>query len=81
MQTRVALWASMTNLGWPAPQREPLSKAELIEEERIRQAMLEARKLASPEDFQTPCRSTRILIGTKVMDDGDSSTGSLSCTP
>jgi hypothetical protein len=65
MQTRVALWASLASFGWPTPPREPLSKAELIEEERVRRAMLEARKLASPEDFNTACRSMRILIGYK----------------
>jgi hypothetical protein len=69
MQIRVALWASLVNFGWPTPKREPLSKAELIEEERVRQAMVEARKLATPEDFQTPCRTTRVLIGYKSYEE------------
>ena len=66
MQARVSLWASLTGLGWPQPQREPLSKAELIEEERVRQAMLEARQFASAEDLQTPCRTSRVLVGYKA---------------
>jgi len=65
MQTRVSLWASLVSFGWSIPKREPLSKAELIEEERIRQAMLEARRMISADDFQSPCRTTRVLIGYK----------------
>ncbi|KAF8973505.1 S-adenosyl-L-methionine-dependent methyltransferase [Flammula alnicola] len=38
MQARVSLWCSLDNIGWPLPAREPLSKAELIEEERLREA-------------------------------------------
>ncbi|KAF8899036.1 hypothetical protein BD779DRAFT_1486712 [Infundibulicybe gibba] len=66
MQARVALWCSLTGLGWLFPSREPLSKAELIEEERIREGMLEARKHASVEDLQVPCRSIRVLVGYKL---------------
>ena len=39
MQSRVSLWCSLTGIGWVLPPREPLSKAELIEEERIREGM------------------------------------------
>jgi hypothetical protein len=42
-----------------------MSKAELIEEERLYQAMLEARRYASDEDCHTPCRSVRIFVGYK----------------
>jgi hypothetical protein len=66
MQARVSLWASLTGFGWPLPQREPLTKAELIEEERVRQAMLEARQFASAEDLQIPCRTSRVLVGYKA---------------
>jgi hypothetical protein len=66
MQARVATWASLTAMGWPQPQREPLTKAELIEEERVRQAMLDARQYVTAEDLQTPCRTSRILIGYKA---------------
>lgn len=65
MHARVSLWCSLSGLGWPIPPREPLSKAELIEEERIRRGMLEARKFASVDDFQIPCRAARVLVGYK----------------
>ncbi|KIY67197.1 hypothetical protein CYLTODRAFT_376545 [Cylindrobasidium torrendii FP15055 ss-10] len=65
MQTRVSLWCSLHNIGWPFPAREPLSKAELIEEERLRDAMTEARQYAPPEDLRLPCRTIRILVGYK----------------
>jgi hypothetical protein len=42
-----------------------MSKAELVEEERLYRAMLEARRFASEEDLYTPCRSVRILVGYK----------------
>ncbi|KAJ4485041.1 hypothetical protein C8J55DRAFT_453032 [Lentinula edodes] len=69
MQSRVSLWCSLHELGWPQPAREPLSKAELIEEERMREgmreALSEARRTASFEDQQLPCRSIRVLVGSK----------------
>ncbi|THV07518.1 S-adenosyl-L-methionine-dependent methyltransferase [Dendrothele bispora CBS 962.96] len=65
MFQRVALWNSLHDIGWMLPSREPLSRAELIEEERMREAMLEARQNAPQEDLQTPCRSVRVLIGFK----------------
>ncbi|KAF9225466.1 hypothetical protein BS17DRAFT_778631 [Gyrodon lividus] len=65
MQARISLWVSLRELGWAVPPREPLSKAELVEEERLYQAMLEARRFASEEDLQTPCRSVRIFVGYK----------------
>ncbi|KAF8846045.1 hypothetical protein BDN67DRAFT_12654 [Paxillus ammoniavirescens] len=65
MQARISLWYSLRELGWAVPPREPLSKAELVEEERLYQAMLEARRFASEEDLQTPCRSIRVFLGYK----------------
>ncbi|KAF9469862.1 hypothetical protein BDZ94DRAFT_1151510 [Collybia nuda] len=65
MQSRISMWCSLTGFGWPFPTREPLSKAELIEEGRIRDSMVEARKFASEEDQQNPCRSVRVLVGYK----------------
>ncbi|KAF5368561.1 hypothetical protein D9758_002245 [Tetrapyrgos nigripes] len=64
MFQRVSLWNSLLGMGWELPTREPLSRAELIEEERMREAMIEARRNAPPEDF-TPCRSVRALTGFK----------------
>ncbi|KAJ7070864.1 hypothetical protein C8F01DRAFT_1108121 [Mycena amicta] len=67
MQNRTSLWCSLTGIGWPFPPREPLSKAELIEEERIRAAMLEARTFADlEEDESSPCRAVRVLVGYKL---------------
>lgn len=65
MQARVSLWCSLADLGWPVPPREALSKAELVEEERLHNAMLEARQFASVDDVQAYCRSLRALVGTK----------------
>ncbi|KAH7886106.1 hypothetical protein F5I97DRAFT_2025859 [Phlebopus sp. FC_14] len=66
MQARISLWCSLSEFGWTVPAREPLTKAELVEEERLHQAMLEARRFASEEDLQTPCRSVRIFVGYKA---------------
>ncbi|KAF8913138.1 S-adenosyl-L-methionine-dependent methyltransferase [Gymnopilus junonius] len=63
MQIRISLWCSLSDLGWPLPAREPLSKAELIEEERMRENMIEARKQATQEEFDIPCRTVRVIVG------------------
>ncbi|KII93159.1 hypothetical protein PLICRDRAFT_99692 [Plicaturopsis crispa FD-325 SS-3] len=65
MQARVSLWCSLTEMGWTLPPREPLSKAELLEEERVHQAMLEGRRHAVEEDFEQVCRSMRVMVGFK----------------
>ncbi|KAF8560048.1 S-adenosyl-L-methionine-dependent methyltransferase [Imleria badia] len=65
MHARVSLWCSLAELGWPVPPREPLSKAELVEEERLHHAMLEARRFASEDDLLTYCRSVRSFVGSK----------------
>jgi hypothetical protein len=67
MQARISLWCSLSELGWSVPPREAMSKAELVEEERLYGAMLEARRFASEDDFYTPCRSVRIFVGYKDM--------------
>ena len=65
MRCRVALWYSLTRMGWNLPPQGPLTRAEIHEEDCLRQAMLDARKFASAEDMQKPCRSIRMLIGFK----------------
>lgn len=65
MHARVSLWCSLAEMGWPVPPREPLSKAELVEEERLHRAMLEARRFASEDDLLTYCRSVRSFVGSK----------------
>jgi len=69
MHIRISLWTSLTALGWTVPAREALSKAELLEEERIREGMLKALQHASDlkEVVQAPCRSVRVLIGHKAV--------------
>ena len=66
MKARVSHWCSLDNLGWPLPSREPLSKAELIEERRLHDNMIEARKYATVEELQIPCRSIRVVLGYKM---------------
>ena len=66
MKARVSHWCSLDNLGWPLPNREPLSKAELIEEKRLHDNMIEARKHATVEELQIPCRSIRVVLGYKM---------------
>lgn len=68
MRARISIWYSMTELGYSLPKREPLHKAELLEEERIRKAILDARAQASEEDFDVPCRVIRVFIGFKESD-------------
>lgn len=67
MHMRISMWSSLTGLGWPVPTREALSKAELIEEERIRESMQKAFQHVTNEEVQTPCRSVRVLIGYKSV--------------
>jgi hypothetical protein len=58
----------MTELGYSLPKREPLHKAELLQEERIRKAILDARTQAHEEDFDVPCRVIRVFFGFKESD-------------
>jgi len=66
MRMRMALWCSLKDIGWLVPPRETISKAEMIEEEHVRQTMLEARKYADPEDLWLPSRSVRVIVGHKA---------------
>jgi len=68
MRARISIWYSMTELGYNLPKREPLHKAELLEEERIRKAILDARARAREEDFDVPCRVIRVFVGFKQAD-------------
>jgi hypothetical protein len=65
MHCRVAFWYSLVGLGWEFPPPGPLSRAEILEEARLHQEMLEARKFATDEELKTSCRSIRVLVGTK----------------
>jgi hypothetical protein len=61
----------LTELGYSLPEREPLHKAERLEEERIRKAILDARVQACEEDFDVPCRVIRVFVGFKESDGVD----------
>lgn len=65
MHIRLALWNSLVKSGWTYPRRGQMTQAELHQEEDLRRAILEARTNAKEEDFSTPARSVRLLIGVK----------------
>ncbi|KIP07956.1 hypothetical protein PHLGIDRAFT_127310 [Phlebiopsis gigantea 11061_1 CR5-6] len=65
MHVRLSLWNSLVKSGWTYPRRGQMTDAELHQEEDLRRAIIEARKNAREEDFSTPSRSIRLLIGVK----------------
>lgn len=67
MHMRISFWCSLTELDFHLPPKEPLTKAEHIEEERIHKAIKEAMQSASDEDLQSPCRSVRVIVGFKKI--------------
>jgi len=68
MHHRVAHWKTLVKMGWELPPHNPMSRPEAVEEERLRQAMLEAQQLVTEEDLQAPLRTFRIIIGIKGVD-------------
>lgn len=68
MHHRVAHWKTLVKMGWELPHYSSMSRPEAIEEERLREAMLEAQKLVSEEDLQTPLRTFRIIVGIKGVE-------------
>lgn len=68
MHHRVAHWRTLVKMGWVLPPHGPMSRPEAIEEERLRQAMLDAQKMATEEDLQAPLRTFRIIIGIKGVE-------------
>ena len=65
MGVRLSFWHSLLRCGWKLPTQRPLSALEREEENKLRQAILEARKQATEEEFNTPIRSFRLLMGVK----------------
>ncbi|KAF8640972.1 hypothetical protein AX17_000618 [Amanita inopinata Kibby_2008] len=65
VHARLSLWCSLTEFGFGLPPRDMLSKAEYMEELRRRECSMEARKLATAEELQRPCRTIRMLTGYK----------------
>ncbi len=66
MHVRMSLWSSLVHFGWDYPQRDPMSKAEEMEELRLREDILLARRQAGAEnEREPPCRAVRVLVGAK----------------
>ena len=55
-------------MGWEFPPPSQMSRPEALEEERLRQAMIEAQKSATAEDLEAPLRTFRIIVGVKGVD-------------
>ncbi len=67
MHVRMSLWHSLVHFGWDYPQRDPMSKAEEMEEIRLREDILTARRKAGAENDREPhCRAVRMLVGVRV---------------
>ncbi|EKM61303.1 uncharacterized protein PHACADRAFT_84271 [Phanerochaete carnosa HHB-10118-sp] len=68
MQIRMSLWHAVEKTaGWKAPRRDPLSKPELLEQKRLREAIVLAQQSGKVQDMGGPCRSLRLLTGVKVV--------------
>ncbi|KAI0094104.1 hypothetical protein BDY19DRAFT_902763 [Irpex rosettiformis] len=65
MRLRLSFWHLLLRCGYMLPTQRALSGPEQEEENKLRQAILEARKQATEEEFSTPVRSFRLLIGVK----------------
>ncbi|GBE77747.1 hypothetical protein SCP_0106290 [Sparassis crispa] len=65
MRVRISLWHSLVRYGWEYPPRDPLSKAEVMEEERIRQDLLRARRSANGGELNACSRCIRLILGEK----------------
>ncbi|KAI0361391.1 hypothetical protein OH77DRAFT_1516362 [Trametes cingulata] len=65
MRGRIALWHSLVQNGWELPQRDPLTKVEIMEEMQLREEILAAQRLADTGEPEAPCRKVRLLVGVK----------------
>ena len=63
MHERIALWHPMVHYGWIYPRQSTMTESEIVEQERMRRAILDARLLAKEEDIQPQLRVIRTLIG------------------
>lgn len=55
-------------MGWELPPHSQMSRPEALEEERLREAMIEAQKSATEEDLETPLRTFRLIVGVKGVE-------------
>lgn len=65
MQVRLSFWRSLEDVGWVFPPRDPMTKAEIVEEERLRESLMEGCKKATKEDMSQTCRAMRVIVGYK----------------
>ncbi|KAI0830529.1 hypothetical protein BC628DRAFT_874999 [Trametes gibbosa] len=65
MRGRISLWHSLVKNGWALPPRDPLSKAEVLEETRLRDDILESQRHADTSEAEPPCRKVRLIVGVK----------------
>ncbi|KLO15043.1 S-adenosyl-L-methionine-dependent methyltransferase [Schizopora paradoxa] len=66
MQTRAAIWQSLLatqSSAWKLPTPGFLGKAELNDEDRLYQSLLEAQLHVSEEELRQPCRTLRVFVG------------------
>ncbi|OBZ65797.1 hypothetical protein A0H81_14228 [Grifola frondosa] len=67
IRVRISMWHSLVENGWEYPRREVVSKGELIEEIRLREEIIEARRkyTQDQDEDERPCRTIRLLLGVK----------------
>ena len=61
------MWHFLAKNNWTPPAKDPLSKAERLEQERLRIAIAEAQNSGKIDELNIPCRLHRLLIGVKVV--------------
>lgn len=59
---RIAFWSQMKDIGFEPPPREQLTKSEMVEEERLQNAIEEAGRASSIADLAKPLRSAKARI-------------------
>ncbi|KAI0652066.1 hypothetical protein C8Q79DRAFT_936021 [Trametes meyenii] len=65
MRGRISLWHSLVKNGWELPPRDPLSKAEILQEMQLREEILASQRLADTGEPEPPCRKVRLIVGVK----------------
>lgn len=67
MQIRFSFGSSLVGKGWPVPVREPLTKAQRLEQERLSNALENALRGSSSKEPPRSCRVMRGLWGYKTF--------------
>lgn len=66
MHHRIALWSLMNDSGFEPPPREPLTKSEMVEEERLQTAIAQAGHASSAADLAQPVRSVKVRVSPNI---------------